>query len=138
MPGRLHGGQVLRRPPARRPRPGVRERPRRRVTVRGERSGRAPPGRRPFQGPRDLHTDAADDRPRASMTAAPRLETVGMNVDSTHAGSPTSSWAFFPSTSQWTRSGYWVTEWLPQTVILVMLLTGTSKRKASWLMARLW
>ncbi len=38
-----------------------------------------------------LAADAADDRPRASMTAAPRLATVGMNVDSTHAWSPTSS-----------------------------------------------
>ncbi len=43
-----------------------------------------------------------------------------------------------PSTSQWKRSGYCVVEWLPQIVILVMLLTGTSSRCASWLMARLW
>ena len=28
-----------------------------------------------------------------------------------------------PSTSAWNRSGYWVTEWLPQIVILVTSLT---------------
>ena len=32
-----------------------------------------------------LAADAADDAPRASMMAAPRLATVGMYVPSTHA-----------------------------------------------------
>ena len=32
-----------------------------------------------------LAADAADDAPRASMIAAPRLATVGMYVPSTHA-----------------------------------------------------
>ena len=35
--------------------------------------------------------EAADDAPRASMIAAPRLATVGMNVPSTQSWSPTSS-----------------------------------------------
>ena len=38
-----------------------------------------------------LAADAADDAPRASMIAAPRLATVGMKVPSTHSWSPTSS-----------------------------------------------
>ena len=43
-----------------------------------------------------LAADAADDAPRASMIAAPRLATVGMKVPSTQAWSPTSSYALFP------------------------------------------
>ena len=35
--------------------------------------------------------EAADEEPRAAMTAAPRFATVGMNVSSTQAWSPTSS-----------------------------------------------
>ena len=38
-----------------------------------------------------LAADAADEAPRASMMAAPRLATVGMYVPSTQAWSPTSS-----------------------------------------------
>ena len=72
-----------------------------------------------------LAADAADEAPRASMIAAPRLATVGMNVPSTQSWSPTSSYAFLPSTSAWKRSGYWVVEWLPQIVILVTSVTGT-------------
>src|SRR5512144_1715551 len=55
-----------------------------------------------------LAADAADDAPRASMTAAPRLATVGMKVPSTHSWSPISSYALFPPTWQWKRSGYCV------------------------------
>ena len=40
--------------------------------------------------------DAALDSPRASMIAAPRFCTVGMNSFSSHAWSPTSSAAFLP------------------------------------------
>ena len=32
-----------------------------------------------------LAAEAADDKPRASMMAAPRLPTVGMNVSRVHA-----------------------------------------------------
>src|SRR6185503_20534949 len=69
--------------------------------------------------------DAADEAPRASMIAAPRLATVGMKVPSTQSWSPTSSYALFPPTWVWKRSGYWVVEWLPQMVILVTSVTGT-------------
>ncbi|CFR64783.1 Uncharacterised protein [Mycobacterium tuberculosis] len=54
--------------------------------------------------------EAADDAPRASMIAAPRLATVGMNSSSIQAWSLTTSAAFFPATSAWNRSGYWVAE----------------------------
>src|SRR6478672_5925754 len=61
--------------------------------------------------------EAAEDEPRASMMAAPRLATVGMKVFSSQSWSPTASAALRPPTSAWNRSGYWVAEWLPQMVI---------------------
>ena len=82
--------------------------------------------------------EAADDRPRASMMAAPRLATVGMKVDSIQASSFTSSAAFFPPTSAWKMSGYWVEEWLPQMVIFLTSSTGRPSFWASWVFARLW
>ena len=66
---------------------------------------------------------AAELAPRASMIAAPRCCTVGMKVDSSQAWSFTSSAAFWPFTSAWKMSGYWVAEWLPQMVSCVMSLT---------------
>ena len=60
--------------------------------------------------------EAADDEPRASMIAAPRLATVGMKSFSIQAWSSTTSAAFRPPTSAWKMSGYWVAEWLPQIV----------------------
>src|SRR3954452_4288419 len=85
-----------------------------------------------------LAADAALDAPRASITAAPRCCTVGMNVVSIHARSPTTSAAFLPPTSAWKMSGYWVFEWLPQIVILVTSATRASALVATWAMARLW
>ena len=82
--------------------------------------------------------EAAEDEPRASMIAAPRLATVGMKSFSSQAWSPTSSAAFWPPTSAWKRSGYWVAEWLPQIVIFLMSVTGAPVLAASWLIARLW
>src|ERR1044071_333022 len=76
--------------------------------------------------------DAADDEPRASMIAAPRLATVGMKSFSIQAWSPTVSAAFLPATSAWNRSGYWVAEWLPQIVMWVMSVTGAPGFAASW------
>ena len=70
-----------------------------------------------------LAAEAADEAPRASMIAAPRLATVGMKSLSSQAWSSTSSAAFWPLTSAWKRSGYWVAEWLPQIVIFVMSVT---------------
>src|ERR1700754_4710745 len=82
--------------------------------------------------------DAADEAPRASMIAAPRLATVGMKSFSIQAWSLTTSAAFFPPTSAWNTSGYWVAEWLPQMVIFLMSVTATPVLRASCEMARLW
>src|SRR3954453_20765512 len=70
-----------------------------------------------------LAADAADEAPRASMIAAPRLATVGMNVSRTQASSPTTSSAGRPPTVACERSGYWVAEWLPQMVRRAMSAT---------------
>src|SRR5690606_19964961 len=75
--------------------------------------------------------EAAEDEPRASMIAAPRLATVGMKVDSNHSWSLTSSAAFLPPTLALNRSGYWVAEWLPQIVMLVMSVTDAPVFAAS-------
>ena len=68
-----------------------------------------------------LAADAALEAPRASMIAAPRLATVGMNSSAIHClvvdrvpGRAS------PPTFALTRSGYWVVEWLPQIVMLVI------------------
>src|SRR6185437_6476249 len=71
-----------------------------------------------------LAADAAEEDPRASMMAAPRLATVGMNVFSSQSWSSTTSAAMRPPTSAWNRSGYCVAEWLPQIVIFLMSVTG--------------
>src|SRR2546429_4940980 len=82
--------------------------------------------------------DAADEEPRASMIAAPRFATVGMKSFSIHAWSLTTSAAFFPPTSAWKMSGYWVAEWLPQIVIFLMSVTAAPVFLASCEIARLW
>src|ERR1700712_1337019 len=82
-----------------------------------------------------LAADAADEEPRASMMAAPRFCTVGMKSPSSQAWSSTRAAALWPLTSAWNRSGYWVAEWLPQIVILVMSLTVVPVLVASWAMA---
>src|SRR3954452_25553636 len=82
--------------------------------------------------------EAADDEPRASMMAAPRLATVGMKVFSIQSWSSTTSAALPPPTSAWKRSGYWVAEWLPQIVMWVMSVTGAPVLAASCEIARLW
>ena len=82
--------------------------------------------------------EAADEEPRASMIAAPRLATVGMKVFSTQSWSPTTSAAFLPPISAWKTSGYWVAEWLPQIVIFLMSVTAAPVLAASCEIARLW
>jgi hypothetical protein len=82
--------------------------------------------------------EAADEAPRASMMAAPRLATVGMNVSRYQASSSTFLAALWPSTSAWRRSGNCVAEWLPHTVIFLMDSTGTASLLASCEIARLW
>src|SRR4051794_37795080 len=82
--------------------------------------------------------DAAEEEPRASMIAAPRLATVGMKSFSIHAWSLTTSAAFLPPISAWKMSGYWVAEWLPQIVSFLMSRTVDPVLAASWDSARLW
>src|SRR5687768_15974148 len=81
--------------------------------------------------------DAADDDPRASMIAAPRLATVGMKSLSIQDWSPTTSAAFLPAISAWKMSGYCVAEWLPQIVIFLMSVTEEPVLAASCEIARL-
>src|SRR6476620_5061628 len=82
--------------------------------------------------------EAAEDEPRASMMAAPRLATVGMKSFSIQSWSLTTSAAFLPPTSAWKMSGYWVAEWLPQIVSFLMSLTVLPVLAASCDSARLW
>ena len=82
--------------------------------------------------------EAADEEPRASMIAAPRLATVGMKSFSIQAWSSTTSAAFLPPTSAWKMSGYWVAEWLPQIVSFLMSVTVAPVLAASCDSARLW
>ena len=85
-----------------------------------------------------LAADAADEAPRASMIAAPRLATVGMNVSRTQVSSPTTSAAGRPPIVACVMSGYWVAEWLPQMVSRAMSDTVDPVRAASCASARLW
>ena len=82
--------------------------------------------------------EAAEEEPRASMIAAPRLATVGMKLFSIQSWSPTTSAAFLPPISAWKTSGYWVAEWLPQIVIFLMSVTAAPVLAASCEIARLW
>src|SRR6185312_7600311 len=75
--------------------------------------------------------DAAEEAPRASMIAAPRLATVGMKSFSIQSWSLTTSAALRPPTSAWNTSGYWVAEWLPQIVIFLMSVTLAPVLRAS-------
>ncbi len=81
--------------------------------------------------------EAADEAPRALITAAPRFCTVGMKLSRTQVSS-TSSGAGRPSTVAWLMSGYWVVEWLPQMVIRRTAVGWAPVLAASWLIARLW
>src|SRR5699024_5440605 len=82
--------------------------------------------------------EAAEEAPRASMIAAPRLATVGMKSSAIQSWSPMASVAGRPATVAWKISGYWVAEWLPQTVRFTMSETPAPVLAASWLTARLW
>ena len=80
--------------------------------------------------------EAAEDEPRALITAAPRCCTVGMKYCSVQARS-TRSGAGLPLTRACVMSGYWVVEWLPQTHRRVMSLTCVPVFSASCVSARL-
>src|SRR5690242_6230577 len=85
---------------------------------------------------------AAEERPRASMIAAPRFCTVGMNWLSSQLWSLIMGQTFLPAfpsiTSAWKRSGYWVAEWFPQIVIFLTCLTSARTFCAICEVARLW
>src|SRR6185503_6334474 len=81
---------------------------------------------------------AAEDRPRASMMAAPRFCTVGMKLVSSQAWSLIMGQTFLPSHSAWKMSGYWVAEWLPQTVTFFTEAVGLLTFCAICEVARLW
>src|ERR1700740_2757113 len=81
--------------------------------------------------------EAGEDRPRALMMAAPRCCTVGMNSPLIHSWF-TSLEAALPFTVAARMSGYWVAEWLPQTVMRWMSVTCLPVLAASWDRARLW
>src|ERR1044072_9493280 len=85
-----------------------------------------------------LAAEAALEAPRAEMISAPRLATRRMNSLAIQASSSTASQAPAPSTLALTRSGYWVTEWLPQVGLLVPAETGFPSLLASCEIARLW
>src|SRR5262249_3687093 len=85
-----------------------------------------------------LAADSALESPRALMTAAPRVCTIGTNVCSSHARSVIVSVAGFPLTFALVKSGYCVFEWLPQTVTLLTAPLGTPAFLASAATARLW
>src|SRR3990170_3516119 len=81
---------------------------------------------------------AAEDRPRAAMMAAPRFCTVGMKLVSSQAWSLIIGQTFLPSASAWNRSGYWVAEWLPHTIIFFTNTTSFLIFCATCETARLW
>src|SRR3954451_16430632 len=82
--------------------------------------------------------EAAEEAPRASMMAAPRLATVGMNVSAIQASSSMAARACLPAIRAWDTSGYCVAEWLPQIATRWISDTGVRVLFASWLMGRLW
>src|SRR2546421_6230503 len=79
--------------------------------------------------------EAAEERPRASMIAAPRLATVGTKSLSSQAWSTST---LLPDTSACWTEGYCVAEWLPQMASFLSSVTGTPSFLESWARARLW
>src|SRR5690348_18359945 len=84
-----------------------------------------------------LAADAADDRPRAAMMAAPRLPTVGMKVSRIQAWSLMIDCTGFPPIVAKRVSGYMVGEWLPHTTSFSMSPTALPVLAAIWDSARL-
>ncbi len=77
LPGRVHGGQVLHRPPARRARPRMRPRPRRALAGRPRRGPTASPDTRPLAsgrgGPRSPSCPAAPTGPATRARSPPSI-----------------------------------------------------------------
>src|SRR5450756_902356 len=83
-----------------------------------------------------LAADAADERLRASITAAPRFWTVLMKSPLSQAWSLITSKAGRSPIRELRASGYWVAEWLPQIAMLVTEATGAPAFFASCVLAR--
>ena len=85
-----------------------------------------------------LAAEAADEPPRALITAAPRLATVGTKVSVNQAWSVMTSVAGLPPIRAFLKSGYWLSLWLPQIARLLTWPTGTPAFRASCVAARFW
>ena len=85
-----------------------------------------------------LAAEAADDAPRASMIAVPRLATVGISVSLYQASSPITSESLRPSAVALVQSANMVGEWLPQTTNFLIASTDTPAFWANCVSARLW
>src|SRR5256886_15979845 len=72
-----------------------------------------------------LAADAAEDAPRASITAAPRFWIVSTNLPLSHPWSEMTSNTGRPAIRALAASGYCVVEWFPQTPMFVTAATGT-------------
>src|ERR1700682_720970 len=83
-----------------------------------------------------LAAEAADDKPLASITFAPRVWTSLMNSFFNHPWSVITSKTAVPAIRAFRASGYWVAEWLPQIAMFETTLTGTFAFFASWILAR--
>src|SRR4051794_6380394 len=82
--------------------------------------------------------DRALDSPRALMTAAPRVCTIGTNVCSSQERSSMLSVAGLPLIFALVKSGNCVFEWFPQMVTFDTAPFGTPAFLASADRARLW
>src|SRR5690349_12815943 len=85
-----------------------------------------------------LAAEAAEERPRAAMIAAPRLPTVGRNVSRFHASSLIMALSGLPLALAKRYSAYIVGEWLPHTTSFSIASTGWPLFCASCDSARLW
>src|SRR3954447_6551428 len=80
----------------------------------------------------------AELRPRALITAAPRVWIIDTNVFSSQARSVITSVAGLPLIRALVKSGYWVLLWLPQMVMQVTSALATPAFLARAVRARLW
>ena len=85
-----------------------------------------------------LAADAAEESPRALITAAPRCWTVFTNSPVSQSWSPMTSGTGLPPISALRASGNWVAEWLPQTARLVTSSGPTPAFAASSPLPRFW
>ena len=80
--------------------------------------------------------EAADEAPRASITAAPRFWIVSTNLPLSHPWSVMTSNTGKPAMRALRASGYCVVEWFPHTARLEIAPTGTFAFFASWVRPR--